>query len=334
MASHRRYNPLLGEWVLVSPHRLQRPWQGATEKSPENSLPSYDEHCYLCPGNLRANNSRNPNYTGTFVFDNDYPALSSQPSTQRSDDSHHLLKSVPEFGRCRVMCYSPHHNKTIAQLNFNEIEEVISTWQREYEHLGNEPEINHVQIFENKGEIMGCSNPHPHGQIWAQHQIPHLAATRIEKQQDYYLTHKKTLLSEYLLQEKQLGVRVVTSNASFSVVVPFWAVWPYETLIISHRAIPDILQLTPAETKDLAHIIKEINIKYDRLFKTSFPYSFALHQRPTDGKNYPGVHLHLQYNPPLLRSASVKKFMVGYEMFGEPQRDITAETAAKTLRDL
>ena len=334
MASHRRYNPLLGEWVLVSPHRLQRPWQGAAEKILENSLPSYEESCYLCPGNLRANGVQNPNYTGTFVFDNDFPALAPEPGTDNNHAAHHLLQTLPEFGRCRVVCYSPNHNKTISQLELTEIEQVIITWQLEYEQLGNDPAINHVQIFENKGEIMGCSNPHPHGQIWAQHHIPHLSARRIESQQHYYEIHKKTLLSDYLLQEKQLGHRLVTSNASFSAVVPFWAVWPYETLVISHRAIPDILQLTPNEAKDLAQIMKVLNNKYDCLFNTSFPYSFALHQRPTNGKNYPGVHLHLQYNPPLLRSATIKKFMVGYEMFGEPQRDITPEIAATTLKDL
>ncbi len=330
---HRRKNILTGEWVLVSPHRTNRPWQGEISPSTNEKRQSYVSDCYLCPGNKRANGALNPQYTGTFVFTNDFSALLEDvPSVKLNRNT--LLSMKPERGICRVVNFSPRHDLTLAEMQENEIEEVIAAWQREFSSLGSRPQINYVQIFENKGSLMGNSNPHPHGQIWAQESIPMEPLKESKQFKSYYMKKKRSLLADYLKLELQIKERIVYENNSFAVLVPFWAVWPYETIVISKRRMPHILQLKETEKKDFANAISVVTIKYDNLFKTSFPYSSGLHQAPTDGKNHSEWHFHMHFYPPLLRSASIKKFMVGYEMLAEPQRDITPEYSAEVLRSL
>ena len=330
--AHRRFNILTGEWILVSPHRTKRPWQGKTENLPTLEGVEYDPSCYLCPTNLRANGERNPDYKSTYVFDNDFGAILMEEKEAPFESG--LLKAEPEIGICRVVCFSPKHNLTLPLMHLNDIVRVIQLWKEEYEQLGNHPEINHVQIFENKGEIMGCSNPHPHGQIWAQSSIPEEPRKKGVQQKNYYLKHGKTLLQAYLEQELEAQQRIVSSNSYFVALVPFWATWPYEVLIIPRKAHQNIKSLSSEEEHAFAEMIQQVTVRYDNLFETSFPYSSGIHQSPTDGNDHPEWHFHMAFYPPLLRSATVKKFMVGYEMFANPQRDITAEQAAKTLSDL
>ncbi|SNR76713.1 UDP-glucose--hexose-1-phosphate uridylyltransferase [Lutibacter flavus] len=328
---HRRYNILTGEWVLVSPHRTKRPWQGKQESSaPKNNI-SYDPNCYLCANNTRMNGEVNPNYKNTYVFKNDFGALMSDSPNLNYNEG--LLKAETETGICKVICFSPNHSETLPDMEISAIEKVIEVWQKEYLELSNDDSINHVQIFENKGAIMGCSNPHPHGQIWAQKSIPNEVLKKTTKQQEYFIENGKSLLEDYIKQELKLDERIVFENDSFVSLVPFWAVWPYEVLIAPKRQTQHIGHLTDLEKRDYAEQIKIVTQKYDKLFNTSFPYSSGIHQSPTD-KSYPEWHLHMSFYPPLLRSATVKKFMVGYEMFGMPQRDITAEIAANSLKDL
>jgi UDPglucose--hexose-1-phosphate uridylyltransferase len=331
--THRRKNILTGEWVLVSPHRTQRPWLGEVSKSDSDVRRQYEPDCYLCPGNKRANGEINPQYDGTFVFTNDFSALKENVHDSMINKNN-LLIAENETGICRVVNFSPRHDLTLAEMNENDIEIVISAFCDEYRTLGSRHEINHVQIFENKGSIMGNSNPHPHGQIWAQKSIPVVPKKELQQFIKYYKQNKRSLLSDYLKLEIKLDERIVYENDSFVIVVPFWAIWPYETLIISKRKITSILQLKKQGIKDFANAIKIITTKYDNLFQTSFPYSAGLHQAPTDGKDHAEWHFHMHFFPPLLRSASVKKFMVGYEMLAEPQRDITPEFSAKVLREL
>ena len=330
---HRRKNILTGEWILVSPQRTQRPWQGEISAASNAQNHEYESGCYLCPGNKRANGDTNPQYTGTYVFTNDFSALLPDISTERIQEND-LLVSKAERGICRVVNYSPKHNLTLAEMSENEIEQVIATLQEEFRMLGEEPYINHVQIFENKGSIMGNSNPHPHCQIWAQESIPMEAQKELKQFKSYFSRKKRGLLTDYLKLELRLKERLVFENASFVVVVPYWAIWPYETMIIPKGRISNILQLKPDERKDYAGAIKAITVKYDNLFNTSFPYSAGLHQAPTDNRRHGEWHFHMHFYPPLLRSAQIKKFMVGYEMLAEPQRDITPEESAKTLREL
>jgi UDPglucose--hexose-1-phosphate uridylyltransferase len=330
---HRRLNPLTKEWVLVSPHRNERPWQGQVESVPIEKQPAYDPNCYLCPGNSRAGGARNPQYEGTFAFDNDFAAL--KPETARfSIDESDLLIAQSESGRCRVVCFSPRHDLTIAQMRVLDIRRVVDAWIQEFQQLGDEPDISAVQIFENRGAIMGCSNPHPHGQIWANETVPNELAKEVESFRAYHQKHSATLLSDYLAQEARDQQRVVCENEHFVVVVPFWAVWPFETLLISRRPVSSLLDLQDQERTSLADVLRQITIRYDNLFNTSFPYSMGFHQRPTDGKQYPEFHLHAHFYPPLLRSATIKKFMVGYEMLAMPQRDVTPELAAARLREV
>ena len=328
---HRRYNILTGEWVLVSPHRTQRPWQGKQESISKKQGVTYDPDCYLCPGNTRANGEKNPNYDSTNVFVNDFAAL--LPNVETFDYSEGLLRAESENGICKVVCFSPNHSLTLPDMEQSDIEKVISVWQMEYAELGQMDGINHVQIFENKGAIMGCSNPHPHGQIWAQQSIPTEVEKKTATQEKYYQKNQKSLLSSYIEEELDLNERIVCNNETFVAFVPFWAVWPYEVIIAPKRHINHIGQLTSQEKSDFANQIKMVTQKYDRLFDTSFPYSAGIHQSPTD-KIHEEWHWHMTFYPPLLRSATVKKFMVGYEMFGMPQRDITAEIAAEKLREL
>ncbi|SDW53259.1 UDPglucose--hexose-1-phosphate uridylyltransferase [Lutibacter oricola] len=328
---HRRYNILTGEYVLVSPHRTKRPWQGKKESAAKKEQIKHDPDCYLCAGNTRINGEVNPNYESTYVFQNDFGALleDSTPFTYNEG----LLKAEDETGICKVICFSPNHSETLPDMEISAIENVISVWQKEYKELGANPAINHVQIFENKGAIMGCSNPHPHGQIWAQKSIPNEVIKKTEKQEEYFNAKNQSLLVDYVKQEIELNERVIFENETFVSVVPFWAVWPYEVMILPKRQIQHIGLLTDAEKKDYAEQIKVVTQKYDKLFDCSFPYSGGIHQAPTD-KEYDSWHFHMSFYPPLLRSATVKKFMVGYEMFGMPQRDITAEIAAQSLREL
>ncbi len=329
--SHRRYNPLTGEWILVSPQRTLRPWQGKVEQYSNNSLPEYKSDCYLCPNNKRASGEINPDYYSTFVFDNDFSALKKDAVDFFIRDSE-LLKAKSEKGICRVVCFSPKHNLTIAELEIEDIIEVIKTWRNEYSSLGGESFINYVQIFENKGKIMGCSNPHPHGQIWAQETIPNEPAKEQFNQLKYYKEKNSTLLSDYIKLEKQKQEIIVYENESFVLLVPFWAVWPFETMLLPKRAINNILQLKENEVTHFAEILKITTVKYDNIFNISFPYSSGIHQSPTDELDHPEWHFHMHFYPPLLRSAAIKKFMVGYEMLGEPQRDITPERSAEILK--
>jgi len=330
---HRRKNILTGEWILVSPHRTQRPWQGEIADQENQIRPPYDHECYLCPGNKRANGEVNPNYKSTFVFTNDYSALIENIPDKKVNKKN-LLITENEKGICKVVNFSPHHNLTLAEMSEGEIENVITTWQDEFRNLSSNKNINYVQIFENKGAMMGNSNPHPHCQIWAQKSIPLEPQKELKQFQKYYSKNKKSLLSDYLKLELKQKERIVYENDSFAAVVPFWAIWPYETLIISKRKIANLLQLKEKEKKDFAKIISVITIKYDNLFNTPFPYSAGIHQAPTDGSKYPEWHFHMHFYPPLLRSASIKKFMVGYEMLAEPQRDFTPEASAGILKNL
>lgn len=332
IASHRRKNILTGEWVLVSPHRLIRPWQGEVAEIATEKLPIYDPDCYLCPCNKRANGEVNPDYKSTFVFTNDFSALQKNISV-KSDNKNDLLVAKTETGICRVVNFSPRHDLTLAEMQVPEIEKVIGAWQVEFANLGSDPKINYVQIFENKGALMGNSNPHPHCQIWAQHTIPNEPKKELDSFRKYYSSTRKSILADYVKLELKQKERIVVENSSFVVLVPFWAVWPFETILIPKRKISTILQLTEKEKKDFASALKIILVKYDNLFKTSFPYSAGLHQAPTDGNKHPEWHFHMHFYPPLLRSASIKKFMVGYELMAEPQRDLTPEISAKMLRD-
>ena len=328
--SHRRKNILTGEWVLVSPNRTKRPWQGKKEiKTKINSI-NYDPDCYLCPGNLRVNNEKTPTYSDTYSFTNDFSALL---DLRENNFKEGLLEAHSESGICKVLCYSPNHSITIPLMSINEILLVIKLWQDEYKNLGSLKSINHVQIFENKGEIMGCSNAHPHGQIWAQKRIPKEVEKKQFHQKEYYKKNNTSLLLDYLNQELELRERIICENSSFLALIPYWAVWPFETMIIPKKQHKSILSFSGNELVDYAKILKKLTTKYDNLFNTSFPYSSGIHQAPTDNKKNKEWHMHMSFYPPLLRSANVKKFMVGYEMFAEPQRDITAETAAEKLRN-
>lgn len=330
---HRRYNPLNGEWILVSPHRMKRPWQGQVEKSEQEQRLVYEPGCYLCPGNSRAGGEQNPDYKSTYVFTNDFAALV-EGTPAGTFEKGGLLKARSVSGICRVICFSPRHDLTLPEMPVEEIVKVIELWQKEYQELGNHPDVQYVQIFENKGQMMGCSNPHPHGQIWAQSEVPAASAKEGKQQGDYYQRYQSSLLKDYVELELEGQERVVIENEHFIVVVPFWATWPFETMIISKRHFQHILQMNEEEKQAYAGILKELTIIYDNLFETSFPYSAGIHQAPTDELEHTEWHFHHHFYPPLLRSATVKKFMVGYEMLGDPQRDITAEHSADRMRNL
>lgn len=332
---HRRFNPLDREWVLVSPQRTIRPWLGQVEKISAADLPVYDPDCYLCPGNERAGGMKNPDYSGTFVFDNDFAALQPFAETALTSPTKSLLVSEPEWGICRVMCFSPRHDLTLPELEPREIESVIETWVQQSFDLAARAEIAYVQVFENKGALMGCSNPHPHSQIWATGHLPNEPVKEFASQMDYYTDAGRPLLLDYLKEELFHPERVVAANDSFTAVIPFWAVWPFETLVIAHRpGVSRLADLSMDEVSGLADLIKSLTIMYDNLFEIPFPYSMGFHQAPCDGQPHPEWTLHAHYYPPLLRSASVRKFMVGFEMLAMPQRDITPEAAAERLRTL
>jgi UDPglucose--hexose-1-phosphate uridylyltransferase len=337
---HRRYNALSGEWVLVSPHRTQRPWQGQVEQTAPEQRPAYDPTCYLCPGNQRAGSEHNPAYDRTFVFTNDYAALLLDTPDGAFERGNGLIRAESERGTGRVVCFSPRHDLTLAEMAVDDLATVVDVWVEQYEDLGARPEIGYVQIFENRGAMMGASNPHPHGQIWATEHLPLNVAREQAAQAEYFAANGRTLLADYLALELedpsagsgQGGTRLVVSNEHFVALVPFWAVWPFETLVISRRPAGALPDLAADERAGLADILTQLTTRYDNLFQVSFPYSMGFHQRPTDGAAHPEWHLHAHFYPPLLRSATVRKFMVGFELLAEPQRDITAESAAERLR--
>jgi UDPglucose--hexose-1-phosphate uridylyltransferase len=329
---HRRFNPLTGEWVLVSPHRLLRPWQGKVERVPDDRRPQYDPNCYLCPGNPRAGSARNPAYQGTFVFDNDFAALLPEAAAFPGESSS-LFRSEGEPGRCQVICFSPRHDLSLPELSVAEIASVIRTWTAQTRLLLQDPAINCVQVFENKGELMGCSNPHPHSQIWATSHPPNEVEKELDHQRSYRERQGSSLLLDYLAQEQQHQERIVCANQHFTALVPYWAVWPFETLVLPHRAVRQLMDLNDGEIEALADLLKRLTTRYDNLFQCSFPYSMGFHQAPkTDAAA--DFQLHMHFYPPLLRSSTVRKFLVGFEMLGMPQRDLTPEQAADRLREL
>jgi UDPglucose--hexose-1-phosphate uridylyltransferase len=328
---HRRFNPLLREWILVSPHRTQRPWQGQVEATTARNEVEYDPACYMCPGNTRSTGRVNPKYQNVFVFDNDFPAL--LPDSHRgSINQNDLLVAETETGICRVLCFSPRHHLTLSIMQLAEIRAVVDCWTDQFQELGAHRDINYVQIFENRGAMMGASNPHPHCQIWSTATIPNIPRMEQESQRAYHDAKGLCLLCDYFHLEANARERLVVENEYFLALVPYWAVWPFETMILSRRHVGSLGELHATERDALADILKRLTTRYDNLFQTSFPYSMGFHQRPTDGMDYPEWHFHAHFFPPLLRSATVRKFMVGFELLGMPQRDITAETSAERLR--
>lgn len=333
---HRRRNPLTGQWVLVSPHRTQRPWLGQVE--PEEKLerrPQHDPGCYLCPGNPRVNGAINPRYEQTYVFDNDFPALlppTDQPAP--ADGARGLLVAEPEPGICRVLCFSPRHDLSLPDMAATAVRTVVEAWREQWLELAAVPHIGYVQIFENRGAAMGASNPHPHGQIWATGSLPNEPALEQAGQAEYLRQTGRCLLCECACLEASRRERLVCENEHFLAVVPFWAVWPFETMLLGRRHATALDGLAGEELDALAELLGRLTRAYDALFGVPFPYSMGFHQRPTDGAAHPEWHLHAHFYPPLLRSATVRKFMVGYEMLGSPQRDLTAESAAARLREV
>lgn len=327
---HRRFNPLINEWVLVSPHRAKRPWQGQVESVDDEQKPSYDPSCFLCSGNTRINGEVNPEYTKTFVFKNDFAALKGDTPVVSNDDP--LFKMATEQGESRVICFSPDHSRTLPELTTEEITEVVKTWQQQCEEISQQ--YQWIQVFENKGAVMGCSNPHPHGQIWAQNQLPTLVDKKQRAFSEYSAQQGSALLTDYVEKELVKQERIVVENEDWLVVVPYWAAWPFETLLLPKFSVQRMTDLSVQQATLLADILKQITIRYDNLFNCSFPYSMGWHGAPYDGEDHPEWQLHASFFPPLLRSASVRKFMVGYEMMAEAQRDLTAEQAAARLRDL
>ena len=330
---HRRFNPLTREWVLVSPHRTERPWQGQTERPEAEFTQAYDPNCYLCPGNIRAGGARNPSYSQTFVFGNDFAALQPDvPALQLDVDGKGILVAQNESGICRVVCFSPRHDLTLSRMSPAEIHSLIDLWINEFQGLSRQPGINYVQIFENRGLMMGCSNAHPHGQIWATSTIPNEPRKEQEAFAAYQKQHSACLFCDYVKIEAASGERVICGNEHFLAVVPFWAVWPYEILLLPKRHLASMTALDEPARSALADILKSITSRYDNLFQVSCPYSMGFHQQPTDDLEHGEWHFHAHFFPPLLRAATIRKFMVGFEMLGSPQRDITPEYAAEKLR--
>lgn len=319
--------------MLISPHRTQRPWQGEVNPTPAFSGVHYDPQCYLCPGNTRAGGHVNPRYENVFIFDNDYAALlPDSPAPEAS--SSPLLRAEPERGRCRVLCFHPDHSLTVALMQEPDIRLVVDAWAAQYAELAAQPDIGYVQIFENRGAMMGASNPHPHCQIWATEHVPDEPAQETESLQAYHAEHGSCLLCDYAKLEAQEKIRIVCENEDFLVVIPYWAVWPFETLLLARSHIRSMSDFTDRQKSGLADILKQTIVRYDNLFETSFPYTMGFHQSPCDGQEHGEWHFHGHFYPPLLRSATVRKFMVGFEMLGMPQRDITPESAAERLRSV
>lgn len=330
---HRRFNPLTREWLLVSPHRTKRPWQGQVEKVAVKELTPYDPTCYLCPTNIRSGGIINPDYKSTFVFDNDFAALYPEVPADNFNEKD-LLIATSERGICRVVCFSPNHSLTLANMQTAEIKSVIDELERQTKDLSSYDLIKSVQIFENRGEMMGASNPHPHGQIWASESVPNELNKELASFADYKAKHGTCLLCDYIKLEGEKAERVVCENERFAVVVPFWAVYPFETMIVSKRHLGSFLEFSEVEKTGLAEALKEITSRYDKVFNVPFPYSMGYHQSPFNVENNGFMHFHAHFYPPLLRSATVRKFLVGFEMLATPQRDITPESAAARLREI
>ncbi|HXJ87045.1 MAG TPA: UDP-glucose--hexose-1-phosphate uridylyltransferase [Candidatus Binatia bacterium] len=332
---HRRLNPLTNEWVLVSPHRTSRPWQGEVAQIKTEGEPRYDPNCYLCPGNARSGGVRNPAYTSTFVFDNDFAALKPGTRPENIDvEDLGLLVAQGEPGICRVICFSPRHDLTLATMTPEEIHPVVHTWMAQFRELGEIEFINHVQIFENRGAMMGASNPHPHCQIWATSSVPVEPAKELAAQKAYLRSKKRCLLCDYIEVEQRRRERLLFENDGFTALVPFWAVWPFEILVCSRRHVGTMNDFTPDDARNLSLMLQRVTSTYDKVFGVPFPYSMGFHQSPTDGTEHPEWHFHAHFYPPLLRSATIRKFMVGFEMLGNAQRDITPESVAARLREL
>lgn len=332
---HRRLNPLTNEWVLVSPHRTTRPWQGEVAQLNTATEPEYDPNCYLCPGNARAGGIRNPIYESTFVFDNDFAALKPGTGGERLDvEGRGLLVAQGEPGICRVMCFSPRHDLTLATMTAAEIEPVVHSWIEQFRELGGIEFIKHVQIFENRGAMMGASNPHPHCQIWATSSIPVEPLKELTAQRAYMQANHRCLLCDYIAVEQRQNDRLLFENDGFVAMVAFWAVWPFEILLCSRRHIGSMNELTLDDAQNLSVMLHTVTSTYNKVFGVPFPYSMGFHQAPTDGAEHPDWHFHAHFYPPLLRSATIRKFMVGFEMLGNPQRDITPEIVAARLREI
>lgn len=331
LTPHRRFNALTGDWILVSPHRTQRPWQGQREKTAGDDRLTYDPNCYLCPGNARAGGKQNPDYSDTFAFANDFPALLPSASGAGADIEP-FFRSEDVEGTCRVVCFSPRHDLTLPEMALPAIRKVVDLWGEQVEDLGRT--FRWVQVFENKGAVMGCSNPHPHGQVWASSQLPNEPAREDARQLQYLKENSSPLLIDYLGRELQSDERIVVEEEHWVALVPYWATWPFETLLLPKRHVARLNDLGNAERDNLARVLKRLLTRYDNLFETSFPYSMGWHGAPCGGGDVSHWQLHAHFYPPLLRSATVKKFMVGYEMLGEAQRDLTAEQAAQRLRDV
>lgn len=328
--SHRRRNMLTGEWVLVSPQRTQRPWLGQLEEVSSEKGPVYDAECYLCAGNVRANETRNPAYSGPFAFDNDFPALSTESKV--TSDNHPLFQTSSESGVCRVVCFSEKHNLPLADMSISEISLALQFLIEEFRQLDNRQDISYVQIFENRGQMMGCSNPHPHAQIWATSGIPVEVEKELKSQRAHLESHGRPLLLDYLDAELENGSRLVCANTEAVSLVPYWATWPFETLLMPRRSMAAPDEMSEQELTGFAAVLKTTLRACDRLFSTSTPYSMGFHPRPSDSKEHPEWQFHAHIYPPLLRSASIRKHMVGFEMLGMPQRDLTPEAAAERLR--
>jgi UDPglucose--hexose-1-phosphate uridylyltransferase len=340
---HRRFNPLRDEWVVVSPHRTERPWQGQVDAPDHDRPPHYDPSCYLCPGNKRAHGATNPRYTATFAFDNDFPALlpnesqiasPESPESQIPSPESRLFLAERERGLCRVLCFSPRHDLTLSRMAATDIQRVVEMWVEECADAAAQKWVSYALVFENRGAMMGASNPHPHGQLWATEHVPNEPAREGASFARYRAGHGGCLLCDYAAREAERGERIVCENDAFIALVPFWAVWPFETLVVSRRHVGALADLDQAERQALADILKRLTTRYDNLFAAPFPYSMGFHQQPVNDAAGGDWHLHAHFFPPLLRSASIRKFMVGFELLGAPQRDLTPEDAAARLRAL